>query len=75
MAGLAASFAVLGAPAAHAATVTKSVKLSCRTNGAPMKYNVTRPMNADIVITAPRQRQSRRKHRGPRAVRARVDPW
>ena len=53
VAGLAASFAVLGAPAAHAATVTKSVKLSCRTNGAPMKYNVTRPMNADIVITTP----------------------
>lgn len=53
VASLATSFATLGTTTAHAATTTKAVKLSCRTNGAPMQYNVTRSMTADLVITAP----------------------
>lgn len=52
-AALGMSFATWGAPGAQAATVTKAVKMSCRTNGAPFKYNVTRPMTAQVNVTAP----------------------
>ena len=57
-AALGMSFATWGAPSAHAATVTKAVKMSCRTNGAPLKYNVTRPSTAQVVVTTPENVQA-----------------
>lgn len=53
VAGMALGFTPFGFASADAATVSKDINLSCRTNGAPMKYNVTRPMSASMRITAP----------------------
>lgn len=50
---LGTSFASIGAPQAHAATATKTAPLSCRTNGAPMGYNVTRDMHTRLVVSGP----------------------
>lgn len=50
---LGTSFASIGAPQAHAAIATKTAPLSCRTNGAPMGYNVTRDMHTRLVVSGP----------------------
>ena len=50
---LGTSFASIGAPQALAATATKTAPLACRTNGAPMGYNVTRDMHARLVVSGP----------------------
>lgn len=42
-----------GAPTADAATITKAVPSSCRTNGAPLGYDVTRTKQDSLTITTP----------------------
>lgn len=51
--GLVVAMAPLTAYSAQAASVSPVVKSSCRTNGAPLKYNVTRAKTDKILLSAP----------------------
>lgn len=51
--GLGLSVAPLVPAPSTAATVTKTISSSCRTNGAPLDYNVTSPKNDSITVTTP----------------------
>lgn len=52
-AGLGLSLSPLMVGTASAATVTKTIKSSCRTNGAPMNFNETREKTDTMTVTAP----------------------
>lgn len=54
-AALALSASTFAAPSAEAAVSSSTINSSCRTNGAPMKYNVTRPKTDNISVDAPDQ--------------------
>lgn len=49
------SASAFAAPSAEAAVSNNTINSSCRTNGAPMKYNVTRPKSDSISVDAPDQ--------------------
>lgn len=51
--GLGLSLAPLVPASSSAATVTKIISSSCRTNGAPLDYDVTSPKNDTITVTTP----------------------
>ncbi|HHY07971.1 MAG TPA: hypothetical protein GX530_05520 [Corynebacteriales bacterium] len=52
-AALVLSASTFAAPSAEASVSNNTINSSCRTNGAPMKYNVTRPKTDSISIDAP----------------------
>ncbi len=53
--GVALSMAPAVPATSAAATVTKTISSTCRTNGAPLDYNVTSPKNDTITVTTPDQ--------------------
>lgn len=51
--GMSLGLSPLTVATASAATVNKTIKSSCRTNGAPMKFNRTRGKTDTMTVTAP----------------------
>ena len=51
--GMSLGLSPLTVATASAATVNKTIKSSCRTNGAPMNFNQTRGKTDTMTVTAP----------------------
>lgn len=72
--GMSLGLSPLTVATASAATVNKTIKSSCRTNGAPMNFNQTRGKTDTMTVTAPRFREGRPGVRGTRRLQAGDDP-